>query len=89
MKVETSPRFNRDLRRIREPAIARRVIRKIEEIEAAASIGEVANVRRMNTASGRHYRIRIGDYRMGVTLDGATVVLHRLLPRDEIYRRFP
>jgi mRNA interferase RelE/StbE len=40
-------------------------------------------------AEGQHYRIRIGDYRLGTTMDGETVVLRRFLPRGEIYRYFP
>ena len=89
MRIRYDPIFRRDIRRIRDPVILRRVNRKIEEIEAASSIGEVTNVRRMNTESGRHYRIRIGRYRIGAALEGDMVVLQRLLPRDEIYRRFP
>ena len=89
MRFRYQPVFRRDLRRIRDPLILSRVHRKIAEIEAAASIRDISNVSRMNTPGGNDYRVRIGNYRMGVTLEGDAVVLHRLLPRDEIYRRFP
>lgn len=88
MRIRYEPAFRRDLRRIRDPVILRRVNRKIAEIEAATSMRDISNVSRMNTPSGNDYRARIGNYRMGVTLEGDTVVLHRILPRDEIYRRF-
>ena len=89
MRIRYQPAFRRDLRRIRDPLILSRVHRKISEIEAAASIRDISNVSRMNTPGGNNYRVRIGNYRIGVTLEGDTVVLRRLLPRNEIYRRFP
>lgn len=89
MKVETSPRFNRDLRRIRDPALAIRVNRKIDELEAAASMREVSAVSRVHAPRGWHYRIRVGEYRIGVTLEGDTAVLARFGHRSVIYRVFP
>ena len=89
MRIRYEPAFRRDLSRIRDPVTLRRVNRKLAEIEAAASVRDVSNVSRMNMPNGNDYRVRIGNYRMGVTLEGSTVVLHRILPRDEIYRRFP
>ena len=38
---------------------------------------------------GRHYRIRIGEHRLGITQDGGVIILRRLLHRSEIYRNFP
>ena len=60
----------------------------IQELIEAANITEVSGVRRLR-AEGQHYRIRIGGYRLGITMDGETAVLRRFLPRAEIYRRFP
>ncbi len=89
MRIRYEPVFRRDLRRIRDPVILSRVNRKIAEIEAARGMRDISNVSRMNTPSGNHYRVRIGSYRIGAVLEGDVVVLHRILPRDEIYRRFP
>ena len=38
---------------------------------------------------GRHYRIRIGEHRLGMTQDGDTIILRRFLHRSQIYRNFP
>ena len=35
------------------------------------------------------YRIRIGDYRLGLYTENHHVILSRLLPRKDIYKRFP
>ena len=88
MNVEYSAGFSRDLRQIRSAQLRRRLARKIEELEAASNIIEVSGVTRLR-AEGRHYRIRIGDYRLGITMDGDVAVLRRFPPRRDIYRFFP
>ena len=35
------------------------------------------------------YRIRIGDYRIGVAVEGDTVEFVRCLARRDLYRYFP
>jgi mRNA interferase RelE/StbE len=88
MNVEPTRQFLRDVRRLGSVQIRRRLDRVIQELIEATSITEVSGVRRIR-AEGQHYRIRIGDYRLGTTMDGETVVLRRFLPRGEIYRYFP
>ena len=88
MTVEPSRQFSRDVRGLGSAQIRRRLDRVIQELIEATSITEVSGVRRIR-AEGQHYRIRIGDYRLGTTVDGETVVLRRFLPRGEIYRYFP
>ena len=49
---------------------------------------EVSNVSKL-VGWDRHYRIRIGDYRLGIEMDGETAVLARFANRRDFYRRFP
>ena len=88
MNVERTPAFNRDLRRLRSARTLRHVERVIEELAAAINLTELTNVRRLQ-AEGRHYRIRVGDYRLGITMADDVAVLRRFLHRNEIYRYFP
>jgi len=88
MTVEPSRQFSRDVRGLGSAQIRRRLDQVIQELIGAASITEVSGVRRLR-AEGQHYRIRIGDYRLGITMYGETAVLRRFLPRGEIYRYFP
>ncbi len=87
MEVKFDASFNRDLRRIRDADLRRRVERVIEEIEGASAITEVSGVRRI-ASRGRYYRIRVGDYRVGIEVEGGTVIFIRLGHRREIYRFF-
>ena len=88
MNLDPSPGFNRDLRRILDRELQRRIARKIQELEASDSITEVSGIRAMRGWEN-HYRIRIGDYRMGLAVDGNVVTLLRFLHRRDIYRYFP
>lgn len=88
MEVEYRTSFTRDLRQIRSAELRQRVIRRIEELEAASAITEVSGVRRI-TGVEDHYRVRIGEYRLGIALNGNVVILTRFLHRREFYRFFP
>lgn len=88
MQVEPTRLFQRDVRLLGSAQIRSRLNQVIRELMEADNIAEVAGIERM-TALGFHYRIRIGGYRLGITMDGETAILRRFLPRGEIYRRFP
>ena len=88
MEIRYSRDFIRDLGRVRDASIRRRVDRAVEDLEAASTVAEVAGVRRI-VSEGRYCRIRIGDYRLGFALDGNAVMLMRFMHRRQIYRHFP
>lgn len=88
MEIRYHNQFHRDLRRLGNPSLAAQVEQVIEELKAASTMRDMRGVSRM-TAPGEHYRVRIGEYRLGITMDGQTAILRRFLPRGEIYRRFP
>lgn len=88
MIVEATRRFRRDVRGTGSAQIRSRLDQVIQELVDADNITEVTGVRRLR-AEGQHYRIRIGGYRLGITMDGETAVLRRFLTRGEIYRQFP
>ena len=90
MKVEFRKSFEKDLGKIRDGELLDRIKDAIEGIENAKSVLEVNNAKKLK-ANGDYYRIRIGDYRIGFTLDEEleSIVLVRILHRREMYRYFP
>ena len=88
MNVDFKASFVKDLRKIRERDLKRRVAAAIERIEQAKDLGEMGNMRKLK-GSDRYYRIKIGDYRIGVTVDDDLVTFVRFLHRKDIYRYFP
>ena len=86
MNLRFESSFHRDIRRVRSEALRRRIVRRIEGLEAATTLSEVPGIRMLTTEGGRLHRIRIGDYRMIMDIEGATVTLLRFGHRREIYR---
>jgi mRNA interferase RelE/StbE len=80
--------FVRDLRNIKGKGLLTRVRELIELVEQAPHLGQVANLKKLS-GGGNSYRIRVGDYRLGLTVEGDTVTFVRFLHRKDIYRYFP
>ena len=88
MRVEFRASFTRDLRRIRDRALRQRIQETIEEVEAAESLLDIVHLTKLR-AEGHYYRIRLGDYRIGLIIEGDFVSFVRCLHRNDIYRYFP
>jgi mRNA interferase RelE/StbE len=68
VRVEFRTSFTRDLRRIRDRALRQRVQETIEEVEAAESLPDIVHLQKLR-AEGHYYRIRLGDYRIGLIVE--------------------
>lgn len=65
MKTEFRSSFQKDLANIKNKEILQKVKVVIETVEAAQTLTEIANLKKLKV-KGHFYRIRIGDYRIGV-----------------------
>ena len=88
MNVRFQASFARDLRALKDKALLERIKELIANIEAAQSLAEVPNLKKLHGSSG-YYRIRIGDYRVGLATEEGVIVFVRVLHRREVYRYFP
>jgi len=88
LKVEFKASFTRDLRKIKDISIKKQVSQVIEFVEKAHNFPEIQNLKKV-VGADTYYRIRIGDYRVGVIIEGETVIFVRFLHRKDIYRYFP
>ena len=88
MNVRFERSFARDLKAVQDRALQQRIKAMIEQIELCTHLHELNQVKSIEGERG-YYRIRIGDYRLGLFLEGDTAILVRFLHRKEIYRYFP
>lgn len=58
------------------------------DLPAIASLQDIPNVKAMHGYENR-YRIRVGDYRIGVEVTENSIEVIRVLHRKEFYRYFP
>jgi len=88
--VNTSFResFEKDVRVIRDRSVLARIKTVIESVEAAPNMRAIAGLKKLKGAID-YYRIRVGQYRIGLILRGNDVVFIRILHRKDIYRYFP
>ena len=88
MKAAFRKSFTRDLKKIKDREILRRVQEAVEEVEASEDLRGIGNLKKMSGTTS-FYRIRIGDYRIGLAVEGDTVEFVRCLARRDLYRFFP
>ena len=88
MKTGFKTSFAKDLKSIKSKAVMETVAKLIENIEVALDLRTVPDVKKLK-AKGNYYRIKLGDYRVGITVTKDEVTFVRCLDRKEIYRYFP
>ena len=89
MKTTFLRSFVKDLKaHEREKKLLDRVQEVILEVEAAETILAIKNLKKLK-AKGSYYRIRLGNYRIGLIIESETVTFVRFLHRRDIYRYFP
>ncbi len=89
MKTEFKKSFLKDLRRHRKnKSLLSRIKEVIEEVEAAETHTNISNLKKLKPG-GTYYRIRIGNYRIGLIIADEVASFVRALDRKEMYRYFP
>jgi mRNA interferase RelE/StbE len=89
MKTLYQPSFIKDLKALKSTSVFRQINKLVfEDIPNYQTLDDISNLKKLKDEDSA-YRIRIGDYRIGVISDGDTIIFERVLHRREIYRYFP
>ncbi len=88
MKTVFRRSFTRDLRGIKDRRILSKIQAAIENVEAVDRPDEISNLKKLSFGN-HYYRIRVGDYRIGIVIESAEVDFVRCLHRRDLYRFFP
>ncbi len=86
MKVLIDRSFERDVKKL-PPAVQAKIRLAIEDILEASNLSTL-KATKMEGAKNV-FRIRVGDYRIGIYLENEVIVLSRALNRKDIYHYFP
>ena len=88
MNVEFSKSFDRKTARIKDKNLLKRVGATIRKIMDSNLLSEIPNLKPITGYPG-YYRIRVGKYRLGISLEENTVWFHFIGKRDEsTYKKF-
>ena len=87
MVVHISNAFGKDLRGI-HPNYHRKVAQIIEDMEDATDIRQIHNLEPCEGTTNA-YRIRMGDYRIGIYVENDIIKVKRIGKRGDFYNYFP
>jgi mRNA interferase RelE/StbE len=88
VKVDFRDSFAKDLKAVKIKGLLKKVQEVIETVEETDSVAKLSNLKKLK-GGGNYFRIRIGDYRIGLALENDTVIFVRCLNRKDIYKQFP
>ena len=89
MEIQYRQSFLKDLKSLKNTPVYQRIYDiAFTTLPNAQSIQEIANVKAMQGFTNR-YRIRVGDYRIGIEISANTIEIIRTSHRKEFYRYFP
>lgn len=88
MNVVTAAKFDKDLDKINDEDVRERIAEVIEEVILAQKPSDIKNIKKMKGTKNA-FRIRVGDYRIGILIEKETVKFARVALRKDIYDIFP
>lgn len=88
MVIKIDKSFDKDLKKVTDKVVLKKVL---EVYENVAEVKTVADIKGLKKLSGfkSYYRIRVGDYRIGLRIIDSVAYFERILLRKEIYREYP
>jgi mRNA interferase RelE/StbE len=81
-------RFEKDLKLVRDRNLLEKLKQVILACKQVETLGEINNLKKMQGYDG-FYRIRLGDYRVGIEVLENEIIFARFLHRKDIYKFFP
>jgi mRNA interferase RelE/StbE len=88
VKVGFRQSFAKDLKGVQDKSLLRRVKATIERVEKAESLDQINGLKKLK-GGGNYYRLRIGDFRVGMAMEGDKIVFVRFSNGKDVYRYFP
>ena len=89
MQTEMTPYFQKQLRELPKP-IRNSIIEKMELCDQAASLRDILHLKDLKGKKNRrHYRIRVGSYRLGFEIIQNVLTFQTLGLRGDFYKTYP
>ena len=88
MKLAFKESFAKDLRRISDKDLLKQIRRILTSAATVCTLQEIAHLKKLRE-SGNCFRIRVGQYRIGLVVEKDEIIFVRCLHRRDVYRYFP
>ncbi|TRU41884.1 MAG: type II toxin-antitoxin system RelE/ParE family toxin [Microcystis aeruginosa Ma_MB_F_20061100_S20] len=77
MKIQFVAKFSKDLRKIKDRKLLSEIKTIVNECKLAQTLDNITNLKKLKGYQG-FYRIKIGDYRIGVAIINDELIFSRL-----------
>jgi len=88
MKTAFKASFLKAIKKIDSNQLKTDIANAILNVESAESLRQISQLKKLKGYK-QYYRIRIGNYRIGIKIEGDTVFFVDVDHRSNIYRIFP
>ena len=88
MIVKIDKSFEKDSNKIKDKSILNKIASCVEQVRQSVKVSDITNLKKLKGFTNE-YRIRIGDYRIGIIIKDNIIEFIRILHRKDIYRYFP
>jgi mRNA interferase RelE/StbE len=88
MKFKIERSFEKEFNKLHDKALSESILTAIENVSLAKNIEGIQNLKKL-AGHKNAYRIRSGNYRIGVFIENNTVIFAAFDHRKDIYKRFP
>jgi len=88
MKLLIDHSFVKDIQKIDDKKLRAKVVSQIDVLKKCVTPGEIVGLKKLKGFK-LEYRLRLGDYRIGLKIKGEDIILIRFLHRKELYKYFP
>lgn len=88
MKVEFKKSFLKDLKKLKNQQLKDAIFDCITHVESKQNLNQIRNLKKLS-GYDVYYRIRVGDYRIGIKLEDEIIYFVVFEHRKDIYKGFP
>ena len=88
MEVEFTKTFSKQIDTLPNELLKSRLAQTVQNVILANTLQEITNLKKMK-GSPTAYRIRMGDYRIGLFFEEGVIIFAYMAHRKDIYNRFP
>lgn len=88
MNVEITKKFQKQVGNCTDVRIKSEIKQIIEKADLAKTISEIRNIKKLK-GHRNIFRIRLGDYRIGLVISDNSIIFAAFDHRSDIYKYFP
>lgn len=88
MTIEFKASFLKQLQKLKDKALQDSIYKVIVAAENAKTVEDIPKIKKL-TGYTNYYRVRVGDYRIGLNVVDKTIYFVTFDHRKDIYKYFP